>query len=106
MTKRSYIVKMNVEEILNATRGKVGNVVDIEKTINDIKNKIQDFSYARDVYKRQEGNSVKRKTKIYVKDGKLYLLDSNMPIVPKNFILDTYNGKEYETCLLYTSRCV
>ena len=39
----SYYVEGNK---LIITRGKVGNVVDIEKTINDIKNKIQDFSYA------------------------------------------------------------
>ena len=39
----SYYVEGNK---LIITRGKVGNVVDIEKTINDMKNKIQDFSYA------------------------------------------------------------
>ena len=39
----SYYVEGNK---LIITRGKVGNVVDIEKTIKDIKNKIQDFSYA------------------------------------------------------------
>ena len=60
--------------------------------------KIKTYKTHSEIYDK-EGNSVKRKSKIYVKDGKLYLLDSNMPIVPKNFIFDTYNEKEYETVL-------
>ena len=39
----SYYVEGNK---LIITRGKVGNIVDVEKTIKEIKNKIQDFSYA------------------------------------------------------------
>lgn len=39
----SYYVEGNK---LIITRGKVGNVVDVEQTIKDIKSKIQDFSYA------------------------------------------------------------
>ena len=60
--------------------------------------KIKTYKTHSEIYDK-EGNNVKRKSKIYVKDGKLYLLDSNMPIVPKNFIFDTYNEKEYETVL-------
>ena len=71
---------------------------DLEYEFNYQDKKIKTYNTHSEIYDK-EGNSVKRKTKIYVKDGKLYLLDSNMPIVPKNFILDTYNGKEYETVL-------
>ena len=71
---------------------------DLEYEFNYQDKKIKTYNTHSEIYDK-EGNSVKRKTKIYVKDGKLYLLDSNMPIVPKNFILDTYNGKEYETAL-------
>jgi len=71
---------------------------ELEYEFNYQDKKIKTYKTHSEIYD-QEGNSVKRKSKIYVKDGKLYLLDSNMPIVPKNFILDTYNGKEYETVL-------
>ena len=71
---------------------------DLEYEFNYQDKKIKTYNTHSEIYDK-EGNSVKRKTKIYVKDGNLYLLDSNMPIVPKNFILDTYNGKEYETVL-------
>ena len=46
-----------------------------------------------------EGNSVKRDTKIYLKDGNLFALSPNMDIVYGNLIVDNYNGKEYETVL-------
>ena len=71
---------------------------DLEYEFNYQDKKIKTYNTHSEIYDK-EGNSVKRKTKIYVKDGNLYLLYSNMPIVPKNFILDTYNGKEYETFL-------
>ncbi len=71
---------------------------DLEYEFNYQDKKIKTYNTHSEIYDK-EGNSVKRKSKIYVKDGQLYLLDSNMPIVPKNFIFDTYNGKEYETVL-------
>ena len=46
-----------------------------------------------------EGNSVKRDTKLYLKDGNLFALSPNMDMVDGNFIIDSYNGKEYETVL-------
>lgn len=42
---------------------------------------------------------VKREEQIYVKDGKLYVLDGNLPMEVDQVILDSYNGKEYETIL-------
>ena len=46
-----------------------------------------------------EGNSVKRDTKLYLKDGNLFALSPNMDMLDGNFIIDSYNGKEYETVL-------
>ena len=44
--------------------------------------------------------------RLYVKNGKLYALpimmdfgDSEIKLVENNFIIDSYNGKEYETVL-------
>ena len=44
-------------------------------------------------------SKVKREEQIYVKDGKLYVLDGNLPMEVDQVILDSYNGKEYETIL-------
>ena len=55
----------------------------------------------------EDGSRVVRQDiKLYVKDGKLYALpvslelkNSDIKFVPNNFIIDSYNGKEYETVL-------
>ena len=55
----------------------------------------------------EDGSKVIREdVKLYVKDGKLYALpimmdfgDSEIKLVENNFIIDSYNGKEYETVL-------
>ena len=47
MTKRSYIVKMNVEEILNATRGKL-LIGDLKENCENLEKPVmggEDFSY-------------------------------------------------------------
>ena len=54
-----------------------------------------DYSIIEDA----EGNSVKRDTKLYLKDGNLFVLSPDMNMVDGNFIIDNYNGKEYETVL-------
>ena len=36
---------------------------------------------------------------MYVKEGKLYVLDGSLDMVVNNFVIDNYNGKEYETIL-------
>lgn len=54
-----------------------------------------DYSLIED----EEGNSVKRDTKLYLKEGKLYAISPNLDMVPGNFVIDSYNGKEYETVL-------
>ena len=46
-----------------------------------------------------EGNSVKRDAKLYLKEGNLYAISPNIDMVDRNFIIDNYNGKEYETVL-------
>ena len=46
-----------------------------------------------------EGNSVKRDAKLYLKEGNLYAISPNIDMVDGNFIIDNYNGKEYETVL-------
>ena len=46
-----------------------------------------------------EGNSVKRDEKLYLKEGNLYAIYPNLDMVDGNFIIDNYNGKEYETVL-------
>ncbi len=83
-------------EIPTDPTNSINEELEYEFTYQD--KKIKTYKTHSEIYDK-EGNSVKRKSKIYVKDGKLYLLDSNMPIVPKNFIFDTYNEKEYETVL-------
>ena len=55
----------------------------------------------------EDGSRVVRQDLLlYVKDGKLYALpvslelkNSDIKFVPNNFIIDSYNGKEYETVL-------
>ena len=55
----------------------------------------------------EDGSRVVRQDiRLYVKDGKLYALpvslelkNSDIKFVPNNFIIDSYNGKEYETVL-------
>ena len=55
----------------------------------------------------ENGNrAVRQDIRLYVKDGKLYALpvslelkNSDIKFVPNNFIIDSYNGKEYETVL-------
>ena len=54
-----------------------------------------DYSIIQDA----EGNSVKRNTKLYLKDGNLFALSPTIDMVDGNFIIDNYNGKEYETVL-------
>ena len=46
-----------------------------------------------------EGNSVKRDAKLYLKEGNLYAISPNLDMVDGNFIIDNYNGEEYETVL-------
>ena len=54
-----------------------------------------DYSIIQDT----EGNSVKRDAKLYLKEGNLYAISPNIDMVDRNFIIDNYNGKEYETVL-------
>lgn len=54
-----------------------------------------DYSIIQD----KEGNSVKRDTKLYLKDGNLFALSPTIDMVDGNFVIEEYNGNEYETVL-------
>ena len=47
----------------------------------------------------EDGTTVTRTERMYVKEGKLYILDGSLEMVVNNFVIDSYNGKEYETIL-------
>ena len=47
----------------------------------------------------EDGTMVTRLERMYVKEGKLYILDGSLDMVVNNFVIDNYNGKEYETIL-------
>lgn len=46
-----------------------------------------------------DGKEVRREERLYVKDGKLYIIDGTLDMIVNNLIIDSYNGKEYETIL-------
>ena len=86
------------------------NIAGITNTISEAtsQNPEQTFEYAGkqittysdySIIEDAEGNSVKRDTKLYLKDGNLFVLSPDMNMVDGNFIIDNYNGKEYETVL-------
>ena len=47
----------------------------------------------------EDETTITRPERIYVKEGKVYILDGNLEMVVNNFVVDSYNGKEYETIL-------
>ena len=47
----------------------------------------------------EDRTTVIRPERMYVKEGKLYVLDGSLDMVVNNFVVDSYNGKEYETIL-------
>ena len=77
-----------------------------EKTFEYNNKEIQTYS-TYSVITSIDGNNVTRNAKLYVKDNNLYAIpsilstDAETEVIPvaNNIILDSYNGKEYETVL-------
>ena len=84
------------------------NQEDPEQTFEYANKEIQTYS-TYSVITSEDGSKVTRNAKLYVKDNNLYVVPSTLnsatateeSIVPiaNNLILDSYNGKEYETVL-------
>ena len=94
-----------VETMINEqnTESNTQEISEIEKELP-----YEVFSYAENeialyenatIITAENGTKAKREEQIYVKDGKLYVLDGNLPMKVDQVILDSYNGKEYETIL-------
>ena len=85
--------KQNLNEELQYTFNYNGKIIKTYKTYSEII--------------AEDGSKVVRKdVRLYVKNGKLYALpvmvdfgDSVIKLVENNFIIDSYNGKEYEAVL-------
>ena len=93
------------------------NLNNISNTLNNSDEKLQyTFNYKGKIIKTYETHSeiiaednsraVRNNVRLYVKNGNLYALpvtldiDGNkIKLVENNFIIDSYNGKEYETVL-------
>ena len=102
-----HMVEKNgkVETMINEqnTESNTQEISEIEKELP-----YEVFSYAENeialyenatIITAENGTKAKREEQIYVKDGKLYVLDGNLPMKVDQVILDSYNGKEYETIL-------
>ncbi len=84
----------------------VENKEHLEQTFEYNEKEIQTYS-TYSVITSSDGNNVTRNAKLYVKDNNLYATpivlssDNEIEVIPvaNNIILDTYNGKEYETVL-------
>jgi len=67
---------------------------------------IKTYETYSEIISEDNSRVVRQDIRLYVKDGKLYALpvslelkNSDIKFVPNNFIIDSYNGKEYETVL-------
>jgi len=96
--------------------GNIGNSIEtqnienqekLEQTFNYGNKKIQTYS-TYSVITSLDGSQVTRNTKLYVKDNNLYAITTVLTVdekgneiipVADNLIVDSYNGKEYETVL-------
>ncbi|HIU51266.1 MAG TPA: hypothetical protein IAB70_01360, partial [Candidatus Merdicola faecigallinarum] len=85
-------------QVSETTLEEIENKEEILETANYKGNTIDTYSNFT-VITAQNGKSVTRNDRIYVKEGKLYVLDGTLDMIENNVILDSYNGKEYETVL-------
>ena len=110
--KTSYIV--DIQQDINLPQEENHTIYNNELIKNEeVK---QTFKYGNKTIKTYETYSeiiaedgrevVRNGVRLYVKDGKLYALPVNLDVngdiiklVENNFIIDSYNGKEYETVL-------
>ena len=67
---------------------------------------IKTYETYSEIISEDNSRVVRQDIRLYVKDAKLYALpvslelkNSDIKFVPNNFIIDSYNGKEYETVL-------
>ena len=102
-----HIVEENqeTENTINE-QNKESNIAEISEIEKELPYEV--FSYAGNEIALYEDATIitaanetkaKREERMYVKDGKLYVLDGSLPIKVDQVILDSYNGKEYETIL-------
>ena len=92
----------NSEDIQN-----LENKEEPEQTFEYLNKEIQTYS-TYSVITAENGSKVTRNAKLYVKDNNLYAIPSVLNVndetevvpIANNLILDSYNGKEYETVLV------
>ena len=67
---------------------------------------IKTYNTYSEIIAKEESKVIRKDVRLYVKDGKLYSLpvefdleDDVIKFVENNFVIDSYNGKEYETVL-------
>ena len=77
-----------------------------EYTINYNGKTIKTYETYSEIIAEDGSKVIREGVRLYVKNGKLYALpimmdfgDSEIKLVENNFIIDSYNGKEYETVL-------
>ena len=78
----------------------------VQYTFNYNGKTIKTYETYSDIIAEDNSKTVRNDMRLYVKDGNLYALPVTLDIagnriklVENNFIIDTYNGKEYETVL-------
>jgi len=97
--KESYLTDQpNIELPTDETNVDTIQTEIAEETFEYLGKKITTYS-TYSVIEDTVGNKVKRNAKLYVKDNNLYAISPNIDMVEGNFIVDRYNGKEYETVL-------
>ena len=78
----------------------------LQYTFNYIGKTIKTYETYSEITAEDGSKVIREGVRLYVKNGKLYALpimmdfgDSEIKLVENNFIIDSYNGKEYETVL-------
>ena len=78
----------------------------LQNTFNYKGKIINTYETYSEIIAEDGSKAIRKGAKLYVKDGKLYVLpvelnlgDDSIKLVENNFIIDSYNGKEYETVL-------
>ena len=102
-----------IEENLNAENISAHNIeeenserVEAQCTFNYNGKIIKTYETYSEIIAEDGSKVVRKDVRLYVKDGKLYALpvslefgDNALKLVANNFVIDSYNGKEYETVL-------
>ncbi len=102
-----------IEENLNAENISAHNIADensekveAQYTFNYNGKIIKTYETYSEIIAEDGSKVVRKDVRLYVKDGKLYALPVSLnfvgnalKLVANNFVIDSYNGKEYETVL-------